>query len=315
MSPLPRLDLSQGRRFVLMRVFLLFIMTVSRQLALLMKHIPRTVLLAWVIALASLAATLPESAAKAQANAPPSIDPRFCLPADDAPVAELAELAAAVDILRQTPLLDGYFGRLLSECEPNICIDPTTIDCRGYFEPEKHVIAVGGALSRLEMTLIVAHELRHLDQYRRGYGPSLAIDMSENVRLSFAMEADAQAIATLFAWSASDSGDPALWRALEGLEHSEDIAAAFVDAITAGATPAGATRTAFSAWYRSSWRLERYRTAAAGSHLDRLDAEKAIPTAARLPPDHFDNICLMPDGSNYGCHLTEEIEMRGETSR
>jgi len=280
-----------------------------------MKHIRPTVLLILAIALASLAAPLPANAATGHPHAPPTINARFCLPAGDAPAAELAELAAAVDILRRTPLLDGYFGRLLSECEPNICLDPATIDCRGYFDPKDHVIAVGGALSRLEMTLIVAHELRHLDQYRRGYGPSLAIDMGENIRLSFAMEADAQAIVTLFAWSANDSGDPALWQALEALEHAEDIAAAFADAITAGATPVSATRAAFSAWYRSPWRLERYRAAATGSHLDRLDAEKAIATAARLPPDHFDRMCLMPDGSNYDCHLTEEIEMRDGTRR
>jgi hypothetical protein len=280
-----------------------------------MKHIRQTVLLVWAIALALPAAPLPASAATAQPHAPPSIDARFCLPAGDAPAAELAELAAAVDILRQTPLLNGYFGRLLSECEPNICIDPSTIDCRGYFEPQEHVIAVGGALSRLEMTLILAHELRHLDQYRRGYGPSLTIDLSENIRLSLAMEADAQAIATFFAWSADESGNPALWQALEALEHSEDIAAAFAEAITAGATPAGATRAAFSAWYRSEWRLERYRAAAAANHLDRLDAEKAIATAERLPPDHFDRMCLMPDGSNYGCHLTEEIEAGDSTVR
>jgi len=96
---------------------------------------------------------------------------------------------------------------------------------------------------------------------------------------------------------------------------SEDIAAAFADAITAGATPAAATRAAFSAWYRSPWRLERYRAAAVGSHLDRLDDAKAIPTVARLPPDHFDRMCLMPDGSNYGCHLTEEIEIRDVARR
>jgi len=220
---------------------------------------------------------------------------------------DTAELAAAVGILKGSDVLDGYFRRLLEESEPRICLDLQSIDCRGYLDPGENLIGIGGGLSRSEMALILAHELRHLDQFRRGYGPSLAFDMSENVRLSFAVEADAQAIATLFAWSEGAAGDPMLWQALMALEHCDDIALAFEAAIDAGATPAGATRAAFSAWYDSRWRLERYAAAAAANHLDRLDKEKAVPSAEKLPPDYFEHMCLMPDGGNYDCHLTEEI--------
>ncbi|HSP24806.1 MAG TPA: DUF6782 family putative metallopeptidase [Saliniramus sp.] len=275
-----------------------------------MKHIHSIILLVSVVALAPPADVHATGAASAPAQAPPATITRSCLPVGEAAPAQLADLAAAVGMLGQATLLDGYFARLLSECELNICLDPSTIDCRGYFEPQEHLIAVGVALSRLEMTLILAHELRHFDQHRRGYGPSLTVAMSENIRVSFAMEADAQAITTLFAWSAREAGDPALWQALEALEHSQDIAAAFEEAVAAGATPAGATRAAFTAWYGSSWRRERYRAAAVTHHLDHLDEAKAIPSSAELPPSHFDGLCRMPDGSNYGCHLTREIGVK-----
>jgi hypothetical protein len=278
-----------------------------------MKHFRPTSLRAAAVALALL--VVDPGAATTRPHAAPSPSTRSCLPGGDADPAELAELAAAVNLLGRAAPLGGYFARLLTESELDICLDPSCIDCRGYFEPQEHKIGIGGGLSRWEMTLILAHELRHLDQNRRGFVPSLTISMSENIRLSFAMEADAQAIATLLAWSAHEAGDLTLWRALEALERAEDIAAAFADAVTAGATPAGATRAAFSAWYGSPWRLERYGAAAAASHLDRLDETKAFPSAAALPRDYFDRMCLMPDGGNYGCHLTEEIAVKNGTRR
>jgi hypothetical protein len=68
---------------------------------------------------------------------------------------------------------------------------PHAPGCRGYYEPTAHVIALGPDLTFDEKLLIVVHELRHVDQIRRGFVPSLSLDHREYVRLVFALEADA----------------------------------------------------------------------------------------------------------------------------
>jgi hypothetical protein len=42
-------------------------------------------------------------------------------------------------------------------------------------------------------------------------------------------------------------------------------------------------------------------------YLDTLERAHRPEPSASLPPRFFDTLCLLPDGSNYGCHLTAEI--------
>jgi hypothetical protein len=222
---------------------------------------------------------------------------RQCLPLGEAASDELRELDAAAALLGQS----GYFGKLMRISGVAICVDPLMTLFHGYYEPDEHVIVVGADATVAEKALILAHELRHVDQAARGYAPSIAFDMRENVRQIYALEADAQAITVLFAWSMREAGDASLWQALKTLEHAGDMAAPFEAAIVAGAGQAAATRAAFSAWYRSRWRVESYFTAGAGAYLDQLDETHAIQSYQELPPDHFDRLCLMPNGGNYAC--------------
>jgi hypothetical protein len=72
-----------------------------------------------------------------------------------------------------------------------------------------------------------------------------------------------------------------------------------------------ATRAAFARWYDSDWRRESYYLSACGQYLDQLDETHAIEGRDRLPADFFDTLCLLPDGTNYGCHLTDAIAQTG----
>jgi hypothetical protein len=222
---------------------------------------------------------------------------RQCLPMGHPASEDLRELDAAAELLKQS----GYFDILMRTSGVEICVDPLMTLFRGHYEPNEHVIVIGADASLEEKALILAHELRHVDQAARGYAPSIAFDMRENVRQVYALEADAQAVTVLFAWSMREAGNPSLWQALKTLEHAGDMAAPFEAAMVAGAGQAAATRAAFSAWYQSQWRVESYFTAAAGAYLDQLDESRIVQRYGALPKGHFDRLCLMPNGGDYAC--------------
>jgi hypothetical protein len=225
-----------------------------------------------------------------------------------------SELKALTTRLAAGPLAD-YLAGLLASSDLVLCLDPRTPGCRGYFEPASRIIAISPELSLDEKLLVLVHELRHVDQVRRGFTPSLSLDRREYVRLVFALEADAEALATYYAWSEHPEGKSELWTAIETLAHYEDIAAAFRIELAAGGDSAQATRAAFASWYRSEWRRENYYISTCGHYLDRLDAEHAVPGHATLPARYFDELCLLPGGTNYGCQSTDEIATGGGRAR
>lgn len=225
---------------------------------------------------------------------------QLCLLDDHGP-AELRDLVAALD------LLGGYVADVIADSDVIFCLDPVPPGCRGYYEPASGIVALSPKLTPSEMLPIAVHELRHVDQVRRGFEPSLDVSRAENVRLTFALEADAQAMSTYVAWRQREAGDPEAWDAAVTLEHYEDIPPAFAAEIDATGDPARATLAAFSAWYASEWRREKYYLSACGRYLDLLDDTHSVETYGSLPEGYFDTLCLLPDGSSYGCENTEEI--------
>jgi hypothetical protein len=228
-------------------------------------------------------------------------------PAETAPPEAEAEVAALRAALSDRAVLDGWFADLLETSGVELTIAPAMTCCRGYFDAETNRIGLLPGLAPDLKLLIAAHELRHVDQYRRGFVLPLDVDRREATRLVFAIEADAQAIAALYAWSAREAGRPGAWEAFLGLERYHDIPEAFAATMAAGGDLATATRAAFSTWYASDWRRQRYYYAAGARYLDALEGAHRDEPVARLPPDRFDGLCLMPGGDSYGCETTEEI--------
>jgi hypothetical protein len=255
-------------------------------------------------AVAALLGALCIPGGPAEALSGGTVEARQCLPSGETASHELRELDAAVELLKQS----GYFDILIRMSGVEICVDPLMTLFRGHYEPDEHVIVIGANASLEEKALIMAHELRHVDQAARGYAPSIAFAMRENVRQIFALEADAQAVTVLFAWSMREAGNHSLWQALKTLEHAGDMAAPCEAAMLAGAGQAAATRAAFSAWYQSPWRVENYFTAAAGAYLDQLDETRSVQSYRELPQGHFDRLCLLPNGGNYACRPPEQLE-------
>lgn len=198
------------------------------------------------------------------------------------------------------PLLD-----ILRRNGTALCLEDRPGPARGYFEVGSNLIALNADLDIGQRLLILAHELRHLDQYGRGFCPGIDYDLREMERFTYMVEADAQAIATFYAWQLAGAGRPEAWDAVRAMPEYADVAAAFEAAIAAGEGPEVAVSRAFDRWFASPWRIESYRLSACTAYLDRLDATKRLQRYDRLPENYFDALCRLTDGTPYRCEVPE----------
>lgn len=182
-----------------------------------------------------------------------------------------------------------------------LCIEdrPTTV--RGAYNVDRNLIELSADLDFGERLLILIHELRHLDQYGRGFCPSTDFDLKEVTRFTYMVEADAQAVATYYAWKLKGAGQPEAWDAIARLKEYADIGAVFADSVLQGASPEDAVTAAFEAWFTSPWRVETYRLSSCAAYLDRLDETKRLRSYAPLPDDYFTGLCTLPGGAAYAC--------------
>ena len=187
------------------------------------------------------------------------------------------------------------------------CIEDRADETQGYYDYKYNVIAIRKHLDMVTKVVILFHELRHVDHFSKGFCPSLDYDQFEIVRQTHALEADINAVTALFAWRLKQKGYPQIWNKLLGLPKYSDIFRRFEKEFITSKDEMAATRTAFTQWYRSELRTtDYYRHCISGYH-DMLNDTKLIQRYDKLPERHFDNLCTLPDGRNYGCHLTKEI--------
>jgi len=218
------------------------------------------------------------------------------------------EIKNAIDILIKEKTLGAPFLKIANNMKTAFCIDEREGNTTAYFDHKYNVIAISSDTKKFEKISIIIHELRHLVQFLKGYCLSTNYDMHEMVRLVFAIEADSQAIATLFAWRMKNNGMPEIWNAsIQNIEYS-DIYNAFGNEMRESRDELIATKIAFVQWYKLKSRMDKYYRNACMQYLDLTDRDKKIPTYEKLPDEYFKNLCILPDGKNYGCHLTEEIK-------
>lgn len=229
------------------------------------------------------------------------IDPPFTGESAVAP-----RLSAVLSDIRRS--LGPFPGLLetLDTAEIPICLETRTTDARGYLDVERNVIAVSDRLSPAQQWVIIVHELRHLDQFTRGYCPSNELAMAENARAVFAMEADAQAIAALVAWSARESGEEAPWEALTGWPEYRDIAERFEAEMRSSGDAGLAVAAAFDQWYASETRVTHYYYASCSDYLDRQDRDNLLPSYGLLDLTFYEALCVLPDGTRYACAPPED---------
>ena len=81
-------------------------------------------------------------------------------------------------------------------------------------------------------------------------------------------EADAQAVATYYAWKLKGAGQPEAWDAIARLKEYADIGAVFADSVLQGASPEDAVTAAFEAGARGY--LVKHLTVDLGHYLGRV---------------------------------------------
>lgn len=183
----------------------------------------------------------------------------------------------------------------------DLCIVSREMDALGYFAPLSDRIYLSEQVPDPLLFVIVVHEGRHADQYQRGYCPSTDYSVDEILRMSFAIEADAQAVATLYAWQARERGDSGPWDTLVGLARYSNIADAFDRGMAETGSAVAATARAFDAWYDSAILTTQYFNSVCGAYYDTLDDRHLNPSYELLPEGFFDNLCRLPTGEDYPC--------------
>lgn len=194
-------------------------------------------------------------------------------------------------------------AQALAEQAPILCLDDGLVEEQGYYEPKTNRIVLNSDLDQDFQLAILIHEIRHLEQFGRGYCPTIADRLTDYIRARLALEADASAIGVYIAWTLREGGDPGPWDSLATWPTHDDLVSRFASEIAAGADEVAATSATFAQWYQRADRREIYTFAICSNYLDALDREKVDPGAKTVPPDFAARLCRMPDGRPYDCTL------------
>ena len=256
-----------------------------------------TVLLLFAIALPARA----DRIAELEYHLPGASDLCLLPPHDTARSPAQATLLSLLDALERLESQPNPLLATLRATDVALCLEPRTTEARGVLDVDAGLIALDADLAPGAKMAILIHELRHLDQFTRGFCPGTKLSMKANAAFTFALEADAQAISTLLSWGLKARGNGAAWEFLMSDVEVADITARFAAAMDKDAGIAVATSAAFDQWYASPERVERYYIASCTDYLDRQDEQNLIPSDLPLPSGVLAPLCRLPDGSAYPC--------------
>lgn len=227
----------------------------------------------------------------------------------DNPINENTTIIQEVlDELLKAPIYAKYLLKNVEHLNTAFCIDDRADGTRGYYDYKFNIISVRKKLDFATKLIIYIHELRHVDHVSRNFCQSLDFHEKEMVRMTYAIEADANAFTALYAWQLKENGSLMAWNKLKDLIHYSDIPVAFENEFQQSGDKLSATRKAFEQWYKSKWRKQNYLKYCMSGYHEMLDDTNLIQKYAPLSNDFFNDLCTLPEGKNYKCHLTEEIK-------
>ncbi len=221
--------------------------------------------------------------------------------------ANVQEIEALLISLEKVPELASYILEAASQIHTAFCMDDKVDYSYAYYDKIHNLIDLKTYLAFNEQLIFFVHELRHIDQISRGFCPSLDYAVKEMASLTLALEADAQAITTLYAWRMKSNGYPEIWTTLNKIENYVDIGNAFTKELEESGDELLATRAAFEQWYGAEWRTKNYYFNACLSYWVMQDRNNTPDNYTLLPTDYYKSLCRLPGGENYGCHLTDKI--------
>ena len=213
-----------------------------------------------------------------------------------------------LNLFKKEQIISNYLLSVANELHTAFCIDERDDETRGYYDFKYNIVGLKEHLEFFEKLIIFVHELRHISQFTRGYYNSLDYGIEEIIRMNFAIEADVQAIVTLYAWRMKEMEISEVWNALSGFTNYIDIAEEFEKEIKRSGDELKATNAAFVQWYKSEWRINKYYKSSYSWYVNMLDETKLVQKYLKLPDNFFSKLCVLPCEKNYGCHLTDEIK-------
>jgi hypothetical protein len=213
-------------------------------------------------------------------------------------VSVLADLV--LDVVQDFPSL----AESLADQAPTLCIDDSLYDAQGFFEPRTNRIVLRAGLDPDMQLAILLHELRHLQQFASDDCPTIAMALSDYVRLRMALEADAAAIGVFAAWKLQQAGRPGPLEQLQSWPTHDDLVTRFKAEIEAtGGDEVAATSATYAQWFESEDRRAIYSFAICSNYLDALDMQKMPPGKGTVADDFAAHLCVLPDGRPYACSL------------
>ncbi|AZQ68842.1 hypothetical protein EF888_17925 [Silicimonas algicola] len=205
--------------------------------------------------------------------------------------------AAAKAVLEASPPL----SRVADAIGPSLCVSDGPAEAHGTFDRVSKAISLASDLTAGEASVVLIHELRHLDQATRGVCLSPDLSMRDYARAVFALEADAMAVAALVAWRMRGAEGGSAFGAFSAFDLSADIAAAFAAEMSKSGDDTQAAAAAFAAWYGSEERRERYYVSTCEAYLTDREDRKVTSGTLSLDPATLRDLCVLPDGSPYAC--------------
>ena len=212
-------------------------------------------------------------------------------------------IRAALDIINSVYPEGNLFLDLARDQKTAICIEDRSVPELGFFDAALSLIALHSSLDPNETVVILTHELRHLDQYSRGFCQSARFDVKEEVRFTYVIEADAMAVTAHEIWRMKELGYSGPWEALEHLGHYNDVAQSYAEIAGNEGTADAALTAAFDQWFTSEWRRDTYEFSACMSYYDELDRTNTIQSYGLRSDSLLQNVCVLPDGRRYKCEL------------
>lgn len=221
---------------------------------------------------------------------------------------EAARVQTALQKLGQEELVGKPAVEALAALRTAVCINDSPKALEAAYIDATNILTVGPNQTEGWLMGNALLEARHAVQQRQGMRGSINTTFEENVRIGFALEADAVATTILAAARMNAKGESALWQAISHDPIYADLVHVYHANMNNTKSEAQATRAVFDAWYDGAARLRH----SYHDTLQRTQNEKRWPVDRpffdKLPSNFFERLGELGDGTNYGANQSPRIQ-------
>jgi len=174
----------------------------------------------------------------------------------------------------------------------------------GYFSPSKNMTVISSTLKDGDAIGTLFHETRHAIQCKSGFWCDAALSPRDNILMSCAMEADAEAFCVMASYKLKLAGYPEAFEAHKKSPYG-DISNRFEKMVTenpASLEDGSAMRAAYDRWFKNPNRVISYAANALKMvHASLIGFSRQYNQKGFMPLTHeiMEGIGELPNGTNY----------------